>query len=207
MFELHGAKTGNCLRVSLALEVCAIPYRVVHVDLGRGAHREPAHLALNPAGKVPTLVARSAAGAPFVLSQSNAILFHLSDLAPGLLLPSGGEQLRAGVYERFFYFLTDVIAPSHAAFQLRAVAAAESREVLERRSIDSLMAAERFLTGGVFMAGASFSLADIAAYTITKSLEARIEWSRVPRLREWFVNLDLDPRIQRGMRAFDLPSP
>jgi GST-like protein len=39
MIELHGTKTGNCLRVAIGLEVCAIPYGVVKVDLARGERR------------------------------------------------------------------------------------------------------------------------------------------------------------------------
>src|SRR5215470_10249147 len=85
MIELHGAKTGNCLRVAIGLEVCATPYRVVKVDLAGGEQRSAAHLALNPAGKVPTLVERSSHAPTFVLSQSNAILLYLAKRARRIL--------------------------------------------------------------------------------------------------------------------------
>jgi hypothetical protein len=45
--ELYGARTGNCLRVSIALEEAALPYVVRRVDLRRGEQRRPEHLALN----------------------------------------------------------------------------------------------------------------------------------------------------------------
>jgi GSH-dependent disulfide-bond oxidoreductase len=205
MIELYGAKTGNCLRVAIALEVCSIPYRVVHVNLNRGEQRSVAHLTLNPAGKVPTIVDHSRGDPPFVLSQSNAIMFYLSDLAPGVLMPRGGERQRAIVHERFFYFLTDVIGPSHAAFQLRRADATQSRDVLEQKSIASLMAAERFLLDDEFMGGGSLTLVDIAAFTIAKALSRHIDWDRVPRLREWFDSLKKQPAIDRGLRAFDKP--
>jgi GST-like protein len=205
MIELYGARTGNCIRVAIALEVCSIPYRVVHVNLRHAEQRSVAHLALNPAGKVPTIVDRSRGEPPFVLSQSNAILFYLSDIAPGHLMPPGGERQRAIVLERFFYFLTDVIAPSHAAFQLRLTEATQSRDVLEQKAITSLVAAERFLSDGAFMGGGSFTLVDIAAFTIAKALSRHVDWDQVPRLREWFDSLEKQPAIDRGLRAFDKP--
>src|SRR5258706_3372060 len=47
--ELYGAKTGNCLRVSVALEEAEIPYIVRKLDLRRSEHRTPEHLSRNPA--------------------------------------------------------------------------------------------------------------------------------------------------------------
>src|SRR5258708_33289474 len=55
--ELYGAKTGNCLRVSVALEEAEIPYIVRKLYLMRSDHRTPEHLSLYPVGDVPTLVA------------------------------------------------------------------------------------------------------------------------------------------------------
>ena len=51
------------------LEECEAPYELVAVDLMAGAQREPAYLALNPTGRVPTLVDDD-----FTLWESNAIL-------------------------------------------------------------------------------------------------------------------------------------
>ena len=77
--ELYGAKTGNCLRVSVALEEAEIPYIVRKLDLGRSEHRSPEHLSRNPAGKVPTLVERFRDGRALILSQSNAILMYAAE--------------------------------------------------------------------------------------------------------------------------------
>src|SRR5258705_6159698 len=116
--ELYGAKTGNCLRVSVALEEAEIPYIVRKLDLRRSEHRTPEHLSRNPVGKVPTLVERFRDGRVLTLSQSNAILMYAPEGSPPRLLPSDTAE-RALVLERFFYFVTDVIAMSHAAFATR----------------------------------------------------------------------------------------
>src|SRR5258705_2623810 len=80
--ELYGAKTGNCLRVSVALEEAEIPYIVRKLDLRQSEHRTPEHLSRNPLGKVPTLVERFRDGRALILSQSNAILMYAAEGSP-----------------------------------------------------------------------------------------------------------------------------
>lgn len=196
--ELIGARTGNCLRVAIALEETGWPYRVRRLDLARGEQRGAAHLALNPAGKVPTI--RTADG--LLLSQSNAILLHVAERAPGLLLPLDAAA-RAVALERFFYFVTDVIGVSFAAFLLRAAEQRAASLALEARANAALGHAARFLADGPFMAGAQFSLADICAYTIATAYQRHIDWAGAPQLAEWYQRLGRRPAVARGMAAFD----
>jgi GSH-dependent disulfide-bond oxidoreductase len=200
--ELHGAKTGNCIRVAIALEETSVPYDVHPVDLATGGQRSPRHLTLNPLGKVPTLVDRSVPNQTLVLSQSNAILLYLAERSPGRLLPSGVDGTRELALERFFYFVVDVIAPSHAAFFLRQSGSEDCHVALSQQVLERLGVAETFLTQMPFMAGAEFSLADIAALTITVSLQDKLDWDSYPRLRRWFEAVTDRPSVRRGFRAF-----
>lgn len=207
MIELHGTRTGNCFRVAIALEQAELPYRVIAVDLASGAHQRPEHLALNPAGKVPTIVSCLPDGRRWMLSQSNAILLHLAERAPGRLLPEGDPVARALACERYLYFVTDVIAPSQAAFQLRRVAASgNAAELLEQRALDAIYAAERMAGASEFIGGDRFGLADIAAFTILQASERGLDWTRIPRLRAWFEAMRLQAAIVRGLQAFDPPA-
>jgi maleylacetoacetate isomerase len=71
-------------RVRIALNLLAIPYRSVPVDLLQGAHRQPEHLARNPQGLVPAL---SIDGQ--LLTQSLAIIEYLAETRENSgLLPS-----------------------------------------------------------------------------------------------------------------------
>src|SRR6267142_835023 len=198
--ELYGAKTGNCLRVSVALEEAEIPYIVRKLDLRRSEHRTPEHLSRNPVGKVPTLVERFRDGGVLTLSQSYAILMYAAEGSPPRLLPSNTAE-RALVLQRFFYFLTDVIAVSHPGFATNNNRGDQS--FLDGRSLGALAFAESFLEDSTFMAGEAFSLADIAAFTIASSYQSRLEWDRLPRMRRWFDQVSPRESVQRGMRAFD----
>jgi GST-like protein len=206
--ELHGDRTGNCIRVAIALEEAGLEYRVVHVDLAKGEHQRPDYLRLNPQGRVPLIVDHGVQGEPLLLSQSNAILHYLASKQPGRLWPLHDTRDIALAHERFFYFVTDVIAPSHAAFAIRNATGDGSNggELLTRRSIEALLAADRFVASSAFMAGPDFTLVDIAAITIAHASRSDVDWDRVPNLQRWYAQVMARPGVQCGMGAFDLPT-
>ena len=166
----------------------------------QGEQRSVAHLALNPVGKVPVIIDRSNDGRAFVLSQSNAILLYVADKAPGKLLPLDNLR-RALVLERFFYFITDVISISHAAFQLRRDGGDST--FLDRTTLARLEFAEHYFSDARFVAGNDFSLADIAAFSIAFAFQEKLDWRRLPRLGRWFQEVAERETVQRGLRAFD----
>ena len=84
----------SCARVPLiALEEIGHPYKLEIVAFMKGQHRSPEYLALNPRGKVPTLVVDGVA-----LSENVAILTWLSEAFPHAnLLPASEDSFaRAG---------------------------------------------------------------------------------------------------------------
>lgn len=199
--ELYGAQTGNSIRAAIALEEAGLPYTPRLVDLASQQHQSADYLTLNPMGKVPVLVETAQDKEPFVLTQSNAIILYAAGKAPGRLLPAA-ERDRAVAIERLFFFVTDVIAVSHAAFSLRAADADRARDILAKRMLSTLEHAERFVGNDEFIAGAAFSAADIAAFTISKSVEADLPWRKLPKLQRWFAMMEARPAVQRGFAAF-----
>ncbi len=202
--ELHGAKTGNCLRAAIGLSEAGLLYKIHHVDLDRGEQRDEPHLALNPAGKVPVLVARGSVNAQaFVLTQSSAILFYADAEAPGRILPPHADHTRKRALEAFFYFTSDVIAFNSGAFSLRGPEFSGAAATLTERYLAAIAVSERFLIGNEFMAGASFSIADIAAFTIISAVRRHLPWNELPRLAAWHDRISHRPAVQTGMTAFD----
>lgn len=199
MLELHGYETGNCLRVSVALEEAGVPYSVSLVDLRIGQHHSREHLSLNPSGKVPTIVDHSTESQPFVLSQSNAIIFYIDQKVPGVLFPTD-ERQRAIAYERFFYFVTDVIGPSMAAFRLRGID--HARQSLLEGALSAWADSARFLENSQYMAGDAFSAADIAAGVFINAYHRHIDWTAAPELKRWHDEITQRPSFRRGLAAF-----
>jgi GST-like protein len=196
----------NCLRAAMALEEAGIRYAVRRYDPRNPGDMEAEYLKLNPTGKVPTLVDRGAAAGPFVLAQSNAIVLYASEKAPGRLIPTNDLIARANVFERFFYFVTDVIAPSHAGFFLPSPDAANAARLLTERSLTALEGSERFVSVEPFMAGSRFSIADIAAVTIVGAMKDAVPWNRLPALERWFSMVRERPSIKRSTSVFDPPA-
>ena len=113
------------------------------------------------------------------------------------------DRDKAIVLERFFFFITDVIAVSHAAFSLRASAAQEAQKVLTDRMLATLVTAERYVVHDEFIAGQTFSAADIAGFTIIRSVEPELPWPKLPNLCRLFKRIGARPAVQRGLQAFE----
>jgi len=97
---------GTCSRVALiALEEIGAPFETHLVRFKKGEHRSPDYLALNPAGKVPTLLVD---GQP--LTQNVAILTFLAKSYPtAALLPFSGDAIAdAGLISQLAFFSSDL---------------------------------------------------------------------------------------------------
>ena len=146
-------------RVRIALALAGIPYRAVPVDLRTGAQREPANLAVNPQGLVPTLKIDG-----LVLTQSLAIVEYLDQTRRLGLLPSE-PGARARVRAAAMALAVDV----HPVCNLSVVRAATGGEEpgqtdWMRRFIRPGLAAFETLIGGgdgPFAFGAAPTLADV----------------------------------------------
>ena len=78
------------------LEEKGIPYNLVELDLRGNQHRQPDYLAINPFGKLPSLVDDSLTGAdgqPLKLFESGAILLHLAECHAGEIQTSAQRSL------------------------------------------------------------------------------------------------------------------
>ena len=94
MIELHYWPTPNGHKVTLLLEELAdagapLQYRIVPVDIGKGAQFEPAFLAISPNNKMPAIVdhAPEGGGGPLGVFESGAILQYLAEKT-GRFLPT-----------------------------------------------------------------------------------------------------------------------
>jgi GST-like protein len=198
--ELVGAKTGNCIRAAIGLSEAGLRYRVRRLDLQAGEQHDDAHLALNPAGKVPVLVASGAE--QWTLTQSNAILFYAAARAHISLLPSDGDA-RNRVLEAFFFFTQDVISVNGAAFRLKSRGCTDAYEALTDEYLTALRGAERFLSANGFMGDDRFSVADIVGYAITRAVADHLPWPKLERLAGWYEKIAGRSAVQSGLAAFD----
>lgn len=183
---LHGYwRSSPSWRVRIALAWKALPYRQAPVNILAGAQLAPEHLALNPQGRVPVLVADGEA-----LFQGPAILEWLEEVAPAPPLLPADPLGRARVRGMSALVATDTTPFQNliVARELAARFAAEPAGIggfvcgfLTRglTTLEALVARH----GGAFCHGDALSLADL--HLVTQLFGARrfgVEVDALPRL-------------------------
>jgi GST-like protein len=85
MIDFYYWPTPNGWKVAIMLEECGLPYRMIPVDIGKGAQFEPAFLAISPNHRMPAIVDRDPEP-PVPVFESGAILLYLAEKT-GRFLP------------------------------------------------------------------------------------------------------------------------
>ena len=148
-------------RVRIALIEKRIPHEAVVLDMAARKHKEPAYLALNPYGRVPTIEEDG-----FVLYESTAILNYLEATHPTPPLVPAEPRQRALV--DMHMKLCDIQMTRQAGtiiFPKRFLpkerwnmtAMAEAKGEIEKH----LAILDRQLAGKEYLVGGSFTLADL----------------------------------------------
>ena len=87
MIDLYASVSPNVVKVVIALEEMSLPYVMHDVQLMKSENFSPDFLKLSPTAKVPVIVDRDpAAGGPYTVFESGAILLYLADKT-GKFLP------------------------------------------------------------------------------------------------------------------------
>jgi glutathione S-transferase len=155
MLTLYHCPMSRSIRALWMLEEIGCPYTLNIVDIRAGQGRDPAYRALNPHGKVPTLVHDGA-----VIPDSTAILLYLADLFPeARLAPPPGDP-RRGPYFAWMTYTTGVIEPAFTArhhghdYEPRSVAWGAYEDMTKHLQQGAATAAP-------FLLGEDFTAADI----------------------------------------------
>ena len=79
MIDFYYWPTPNGWKVSIMLEECGLPYRMVPVNIGKGDQFKPEFLAISPNNKMPAIVDHEPDGETVSVFESGAILLHLAE--------------------------------------------------------------------------------------------------------------------------------
>jgi glutathione S-transferase len=171
-------------RVLIALIEKNVPHEKILVDLGARKQKEPEYQALNPYGRVPTLV-----DGDFVLYESTAILNYLEAKHPSPALVPSDPHGRALV--DMHMKLCDLQFTRQAGtifFPKRFLPKERWDEALfakMRTEIDRHLAIlDRQLEGRDYVVGGSYSLVEVC-YTPFVGFFELMDVSPPPRVAEW----------------------
>ncbi|MGD1879972.1 MAG: glutathione S-transferase family protein [Kiloniellaceae bacterium] len=184
MLKILGRKTsGNVQKVVWLLEELGQAYE--REDYGRqfGNTQEPDYLALNPNGKVPTLVDGDTS-----IWESNTILRYLAGKAGNAFYPAD-PAARSHVERWMDWQLASLNEPYLTIFK-ESKKAPEERAANFAESAKALDAQLQILDGALgetdWLAGPEMTLADICLGPIVdRCLNFPIELSALPKVRAW----------------------
>jgi glutathione S-transferase len=198
MLRVLGRKTsGNVQKVIWLLEEMGEPYK--REDYGRQFNntQDAAYLALNPNGKVPTLV-----DGDTTVWESNTILRYLANKRGSPLYPADATA-RSQVERWMDWQLASLNGPYLAIFRDAKKPEAErspswSKDAEELGQQLQILAGA--LTAGGWIAGGAMSLADICLGPIIhRCLEFPIPLPALDRLKAWRGQVAARPAFQKAV--------
>ncbi len=192
----------NALRSRAVIHELGLPVEIVNLDIGKGENRTPEFLALNPNGKVPTLV-----DGDVTIWESRAINAYLAGKAPAAGLYPDDLVSRAMI-DQWSYWQAIHLGPAMQAVafervQKKAFGRGESDEAAIAGQLktvaDLLPILDAGLAGKDWIAG-NLSLADFAlGTTLTLRVSAKLGVEAYPNVASWIERLEARPGWQKAI--------
>lgn len=165
--KLYEFAPTRSIRARWALQELEVPFESISVRLPDGENKDPKYLAVNPAGKLPTLV-----DGDFVLTESAAIVKYLAEKYPEKRLWPTSVRERAEADRWMLFTVTELEQPlwrisRHSFIYPEAQRLPGDIEIAKREFKDMARVIERHLRDRDFVAGSHVTVTDfVLAYTL-----------------------------------------
>ncbi|WP_257811732.1 glutathione S-transferase N-terminal domain-containing protein [Burkholderia glumae] len=207
--QLYSLPTPNGVKVSIMLEEIGLPYEPHLVRFDTNDQLSPEFLSLNPNNKIPALIDPDGPGGqPIGLFESGAILLYLAEKT-GKLIPADA----AGRYQTIQWLMFQMGGIGPMFGQLGFFHKFAGRDYEDKRPRDRYVGEAKRLLGvlearlasNAWIAGADYTIADIATFPWVRNLvgfyEAGelVEFERFPNLGRAHEAFLARPAVQRGL--------
>jgi glutathione S-transferase len=203
MIKIWGRNTSvNVQKVMWAVGELGLPHERIDVGGPFGKNNEPAYLAMNPNGLVPTLEEDG-----FVLWESNAIVRYLAAKYGAGTLEPADLRLRARASSWMDWQLT-VAAPALTPVfwglvrtppEKRDQAAIEAGKI---KTIAAMKIVDAQLANSAFLAGDTLSVGDIPAALMAYRFRRLVpERPALEHLDRWFAAIEQRPAFKQHVLA------
>lgn len=201
MIDLHYWPTPNGRKIAIMLEEAGLPYKVIPVDIGRGAQFTPEFLAISPNNRMPAIVDHEplGGGSPISVFESGAILVYLAEKS-GQLMPTDPRG-KYEVLQWVFWQMGGLGPMAGQTHHFREYAPEKIPYAIDRYTNEMsrlYCVMDRRLSDRPYLAG-DYSIADIAAWPWIvpwKTQGQNIE--EFPHLKRWFDAIAQRPAVERG---------
>jgi len=198
MIDLYTAATPNGWKASVALEEMGLDYNVIAVDLAANEQKAPDYLAINPNGRIPTIIDRD--NGDFAVFESGAILLYLAQktgmfwsndpkqqsvITQWLMFQMGGIGPMMGQANVFYRYFPEKIPAAINRYQ------SEVRRLFE--VLDQRLSDVEYLAG-------DYSIADMAHWCWVHTHRwSGVELEGLTHLQRWVDAIKERPAVQAGI--------
>lgn len=210
MIDVHYWPTPNGWKVTIMLEECELPYKVIAVDIGGGDQFKAEFLRISPNNRMPAIVDHDpmGGGEPLALFESGAILEYLADKT-GKFLPESGQD-RYRVLQWVHWQMAN-LGPmmgnanhfknygKNIADDPKQLEYGTKRFVGEVDRLSGVMDAQ--LSANQFLSGADYTIADIITWPWAMAIGRLIDesmWEKFPHLKRWVDEVGARDAVQKG---------
>jgi len=201
MLKFYFNGSPNPTKVALFLEEAGLPYEAIPVDTRKGDQFKPAFLAVNPNGKVPTIVDGDVA-----VFDSNAILLYLAEKTGKFLPPPAarGELLSwlmfvatgvgpfSGQAVHFKHHATEKVGYANTRYQYEAQ---RHYGILDER-----------LAKNRYMVGNAYSIVDMDVWgwaRLVPFIMGEEAWAKLPNVKRLVDEVSARPAAARAVALKD----
>ena len=202
MIDLYYAPTPNGWKITIMLEECSIPYKVIPVNLGKGDQFKPDFLKISPNNRMPVIVDNSSSD-PISVFESGAILMYLAEKSGRFFGEDERERVR--VLEWLFWQIGGLgpMAGQVSHFVNYAPNFPGDHSYSEKRyknEYDRLLGVmNNVLESREYLAG-NYSIADMASFPwVTAYKRYEVDLDSFSNVRRWFDDIKNRPAVRRGI--------
>jgi GST-like protein len=207
MLDLHYWPTPNGKKVTIFLEECGLPCRLVPCRIAFGDPFEPSFLAISPNNRMPALVDHDpqGGGAPISVFESGAILLYLAEKT-GRFLPKDLRG-RTEVLQWVIWQMANQGPKTGECGHFRRLGDTQGdQSYAVRRFTDEVNRIYGVLNNRLcdrrYLAGDEYTVADMCSYPWTVGWESQgQQLGEFPYVKRWFDELSARPAVQRGLAA------
>ena len=218
---LYTSLTANGIKVSIALEELSLPYKTVEIDISTNTQKEPWFLEINPNGRIPAITDNGQR-----IFESGAILLYLAEnydpqriisydprtaeyyeqlswlmFQMGGVGPMQGEQLPYYLFPPYYNPTNQAIGQANHFCLMAGVYSEYSinRYINETKRLYSVINSR--LERSPFLAGAKYTIADIANYVWVRygPISLEIDLGEFPALKRWHDGIYSRDATQQGL--------
>ena len=205
MIDLYTWTTPNGRKVSVMLEEVGLAYKAHPIDINKDEQFQPWFLKIAPNNRIPAIVDQDGPdGKPMALFESGAILIYLADKTKSPLLPVDARE--RAITTQWLMWQMGGVGPMFGQahhflkFAKEDVPYGKKRYHDETKRLYGVM--NRRLGEAAYLAGANYSIADIATYPWVARYEYhQVDLGEFPNVGRWFETIARRPAVGKGMKV------